>query len=228
MAEFRAGLLPEKGLVKHSFVSAVISATQFDAAGLIGQGNSDFIGWNVYVLRKGTGTGAAPQGEQQIATAFINATGRVTCPAFTAPLAVGDEIMMIHPNIGSGLLSQINKLAGQTPVTGTTTANWNAAAQDIVTIGAAGVRYKVHSAIIGIQNLIGNITIRMYISINGVQRQIFPVPLLTTFNVATDPPGVPVINSTFGIANTLRITAQSDNAADNGQAVTYEYFLEAM
>jgi hypothetical protein len=47
-----------------------------------------------------------------------------------------------------------------------------------------------------------------------------------TFSPATgDSPGVPIINSPFGIANELTITAQSDNIADNGAAIDFEYML---
>ena len=124
---------------------------------------------------------------------------------------------------------QLGNLHGQTPVSGTITQNWNTAEMNVVVIGAASTRYKVQSAIVDISALIGNITLRMYISVNGVQREIFPAKSGTTFNVpAGDAPGVALINGTYGIANILTITAQSDNVADNGQAIGYEYFLEAM
>jgi hypothetical protein len=101
-------------------------------------------------------------------------------------------------------------------------------AQTVCVIGASGVRYKVHSLIIDISLLIGNITPRMFISVNGNQRQIFPPTLVTPFVVGTNAPGIALINGTFGIANALTVTAQSDNIADNGIAIGFEYFLEAM
>ena len=122
----------------------------------------------------------------------------------------------------------IPNLAGLTPVAAPVVANWQAAEQTIITIGAAGIRYKVQSLIVNISALVGNVTLRMYISVNGVQRQIFP-PKPTTFNVpGGDGPAIALINGTFEIANVLRITAQSDNAGDNGANIDYEYALEAM
>jgi hypothetical protein len=124
---------------------------------------------------------------------------------------------------------QINFLHGQAPVSGAVIGNWNTGETTIVTIGAAGARYKVQSAVVDISALVGNITLRMYISVNGVNKQIFPAKSGTTFSVpAGDAPGIALINGTYGIANVLTITAQSDNAADNGKAIGYEYFLEAM
>jgi hypothetical protein len=113
-------------------------------------------------------------------------------------------------------------------IKGSTIANWNTAAANVCIVGAAAVSYKVHSLIIDISLLIGNITPRMFISVNGNQRQIFPPTLVTPFVVGTNAPGIALINGTFGIANALTVTAQSDNIADNGIAIGFEYFLEAM
>ena len=123
---------------------------------------------------------------------------------------------------------QLGKLHGQTPVQGTITQNWNTAEATVCIIGAAGTRYKVQSAITDISALVGNITFRMYITVNGVLRQIFPPVLASTVISGTNCAGIALINGTFGIANALQITAQSDNIADNGKAIGFEYFLEAM
>ena len=69
---------------------------------------------------------------------------------------------------------QINLLHGLTPVSSSITANWHAAAANICVVGAAGVRYKVHSLIVDISALVGNFTPGMFISVNGVKKQIFP------------------------------------------------------
>jgi hypothetical protein len=75
---------------------------------------------------------------------------------------------------------------------------------------------------------IGNITPRIWITVNGVLRQIFPPTLVNPYIIGTNAPGIALINGTFGIANALIITAQSDNIADNGVAIGFEYFLEQM
>jgi hypothetical protein len=123
---------------------------------------------------------------------------------------------------------QINLLHGLAPVPGSVTANWNTAEQTLCVVGSAGARYKVHSLITDITGTVGNITFRMYISVNGVQRQIFPPVLASTVISGTNCPGIALINGTFGIANALTVTAQSDNVADNGKAIGFEYFLEQM
>ena len=102
---------------------------------------------------------------------------------------------------------------------GTTTQNWQAAEQNITTIGSAGVLQKVHSLILDVTGLAGNITVRLYHNINGVERQSYS----QTFALAIDGPGLWIINGTLAITGAVRVTAQSDNAADNGQAIGWEY-----
>jgi len=124
--------------------------------------------------------------------------------------------------------TQTDKLAGAATVTDSVTQNWQAAEQDMVTIGANGVSYKLHMCLIDISALAGNISIRAYHQINGAERRIFPVPANTTFTAAASAPGIPLIDTSGVITEALRVTVQSDNAADNGQPVGYEYKLEAM
>jgi hypothetical protein len=49
-----------------------------------------------------------------------------------------------------------------------------------------------------------------------------------SFNAATEPPGLPIINGTWATHDVIRVSLQSDNAADNGQTVDYDCLLEAM
>jgi hypothetical protein len=121
--------------------------------------------------------------------------------------------------------TQTDKLAGAAPVAGNTTANWQAAEANVVSIGANDVKNKVHDLTLSIHNLVGTtITVRLYKQVNGVERKCYEQP----FNATTDPPGLPIINGTWGIHEVLRCTLQSNNAADNGKAVDYDYMLEAM
>jgi hypothetical protein len=123
--------------------------------------------------------------------------------------------------------TQILKLAGQS-VSGVVVGNWQAAETNLITLGANDTRYKVHALNVQILGLVGVITIRMYTQVNGVERQIFPDPLLTTFTVALDGPAISVINGTFGISEALRVTIQSTAVADNGVALAYDATIEAM
>jgi hypothetical protein len=137
--------------------------------------------------------------------------------------------MSLLINVNSGILSQIktqtDKLAGAAPVTGSATQDWQTAEADVVSIGEAGVSNKVQDLSLNISNLAGTIIIvRLYKNINGVERKVYE----QSFNAATDPPGLPIINGTWATHDVIRVSLQSDNVADNGQAVDYDCLLEEM
>jgi len=116
------------------------------------------------------------------------------------------------------------KIRGEAPISGSVVANWNATESDIVSIGAAGKRHLIHSLLLDIDGFVGIVTVRLYITINGTERQSYS----QNFSVAADGPGLWVINGTIGIHGVLRVTAQSDNAADDGKPIGYTYMLEVM
>ena len=121
--------------------------------------------------------------------------------------------------------AKLDKLAGEEPVTGSVTSAWNTAESDVVSIGAEGTRYKLHSLLLGIHNLVGIvITVRMYMPVNGNERKVYE----QTFNATTDPAGLWLVNGTIGIHQALRVTLESNAAADNGKEVDYDFMLEAM
>ena len=137
--------------------------------------------------------------------------------------------MSLLINVNSGILAQIktqtDKLAGAAPMTGSATQDWQTAEADVVSIGEAGVSNKVQDLSLNISNLVGTlIIVRLYKNINGVERKLYE----QSFNAATDPPGLPIINGTWATHDVIRVSLQSDNAADNGQAVDYDFMLEAM
>ena len=137
--------------------------------------------------------------------------------------------MSLLINVNSGILAQIktqtDKLAGAAPMTGSATQDWQTAEADVVSIGEAGVSNKVQDLSLNISNLVGSlIIVRLYKNINGVERKLYE----QSFNAATDPPGLPIINGTWATHDVIRISLQSDNAADNGQAVDYDFMLEVM
>lgn len=124
-----------------------------------------------------------------------------------------------------GIKGQTDKLAGDAPGQGSTTADWQTAEADVVSIGNAGTRVKIHDLTLSIHNLVGTqITIRLYKRVNGTERKVYD----QSFDATVDPPGLPVINGTWAIHDSLRATLQSNNAADNGKAADYDCVLEAM
>jgi outer membrane murein-binding lipoprotein Lpp len=125
----------------------------------------------------------------------------------------------------AALEAKLDKLAGEMPVAGSSTASWNAAESDVVAIGANDTKYKLHSLLLSMYNLVGTvITVRLYMQVNGVERKVYE----QTFDATADPPGLWVVNGTVGIHEVLRVTLQSNSAADDSQAVDYDYMLEAM
>jgi len=121
--------------------------------------------------------------------------------------------------------AKLDKLAGGEPVTGPVTAAWNTAESDVVSVGAADTRYKLHSLLVSIHNLAGTvITARMYMAVNGNERKVYE----QTFNAAADPAGLWLVNGTIGIHQVLRVTLESDSPADNDKEVDYDFMLEAM
>lgn len=66
--------------------------------------------YNAFVFSDAAGTGAAPEGEQQSVTAYAP-DGTFTTLPFTQPVAVGDDILLLHPNISTSvfvILAAIN------------------------------------------------------------------------------------------------------------------------
>jgi len=121
--------------------------------------------------------------------------------------------------------ARTDNLAGETPGSGSSVADWQAAEADIISLGVDDTRYKLHSLLLSIHNLVGTvITVRLYTKVKGAERKVYE----QAFNAAIDPPGLWLVNGTVGIHQALRLTLQSNDAADNGKTVDYDYLLEMM
>lgn len=225
-----------QGLCYRGIVTAVPGANQFTIQTLAGLGVNSFVDlsginpYQAFVKTNGGGGGAAPQGEHQAITGYATLTGNFSANAFTVPIAVGDEVLIIHP-----FLARIMNSAGAPGTNGNLAANWNSgvgtsgqAGADLVTIGAPLTPNKLHALIVGIAALAGNVNIKLFADVNGVDTMIFP-PKTTTWNIAAgDSPGVAVVNGTIGLRNALRVEVFSDLPADDAQVVSYDFLLEHM
>lgn len=141
------------------------------------------------------------------------------------PADPASQVLTASAAQATDIESQTDKLAGAVPVTGSATQNWQTAEANVVSIGVANTRNKVHDLSLNIANLVGkDITVRLYKKVNGVERKVYE----QAFNATTDPPGLPIINGSWATHDIIRITLQSNNAADNGKAVDYDCMLEAM
>ena len=119
----------------------------------------------------------------------------------------------------------LEQLHGEEPVSGSSTAEWQTAEADVVSIGEEDARFKIHDLTLSIHNLAGDqITVRLYKPVSGLERCCYE----QVFDATSDPSGLPIINGTWALHGVLRVTLESNNAADNGKAVDYDYMLEAM
>ena len=131
------------------------------------------------------------------------------------------------------LEAKLDKLAGEIPVSGSVTGNWNSGTAtsgelgaDVVTIGVDDTRYKLHSLLINVSSLQagGKVTVKLFMQVNGTERKVFE----EEFSKGTDPDGLWIVNGTVGIHEALRVEAETNKAADDGAAIEYDYMMEAM
>jgi hypothetical protein len=131
------------------------------------------------------------------------------------------------------LQAELGRLRGEDPASGSITASWQSgtatsgeAGADLITIGASNTKYKIHSLVVNISALTGGavIVLKLFLKVNGTERKVYH----QSFTKGTDPDGLWIVNGTVGIHDAIRVELQSDNAADNGKAVEYDYMLEVM
>jgi hypothetical protein len=121
--------------------------------------------------------------------------------------------------------TQTDKLRGETPGTGSVIGDWQIGEVEVVSVGAANTRYKLHSLLLSVHDLAGTvITVRLYMKVRNTERKVYE----QTFNAVTDPAGLWIVNGSVAIYQALRVTLQSNEAADNGKEVDFDYLLEAM
>ena len=152
--------------------------------------------------------------------------------AYTGPVGgaaqddnVKASLDLAHTDLDT-IITATDKLAGATPSVGTATQNWNTAEADIVSIGANDTNNKLHSLVLSIDEITAAsiITIRMYMQTNGVERKVYD----QDYTKDSDPDGLWIVNGTVGIHEVLRVTAESDTAADDGKNIDYDVMLEVM
>lgn len=92
--------ITQQGLVYFGDVTTYTNATTFASTDLGGRENDYFKNWYVYCVRDAGGAAAAPQHEYRLITDYTgDATGVFVHNAFSAIMAVGDQVMLIHPAI---------------------------------------------------------------------------------------------------------------------------------
>ncbi len=91
------------GLSFRAVVTGLGGANQFSCGTLAGVGAGAFVDavapYRCFVFIKGDGTMTAPHGQTQDVTAYVTGTGMFTTNPFTAAVAVGDTVIVMHPRI---------------------------------------------------------------------------------------------------------------------------------
>ena len=107
------------GLVFRGTVTTYTDTTHFKVSSFPAYGNAadfpdDFFkDYNAYVVWDSAGGGSAPQGETQAITGYTSADGTFTNDAFTTPLEAGDEILLIHPSLGTAsIIADLEEIKG--------------------------------------------------------------------------------------------------------------------
>ena len=243
------GVGTTRGLVYYGVVTAIPGANQFTIPTLAGFGDTAFVDWTAYVFWDTAGVDAAPQREQQAIATYDSATGIFSTGAFTAPVGVGDIILILHPRIAdiTTILTKVNDLiseAGLVIAEGTVTANWNTAfgtsgeaGEDL--LGGASAQSAIpsktllHSLLLDVLALTDTalIDVKLFMKVNGNERKVydqeFTVP--TTVGVETPPPdtlGLWIVNGTLALHADLRVEVYSDR--NELVAIGYTYVTGAI
>ena len=109
-----------QGLVYYGKVTTYTDTTHFKVSGLAGFGNDYFNNFRVYVVRDAAGAGAAPQGQMQPVSDYVSSDGTFVHTAFTIPLAVNDEVLILHQRVAE-IKDLIDRLGTAADAAGTTT-----------------------------------------------------------------------------------------------------------
>ena len=150
-------------------------------------------------------------------------------------MPIWGDILGYIKTLIDAIKAQTDKLAGATPVVGTTanmnlyagaTATSGEVGADLVTIGANDTKNKVLSLLIDTTSITAAalITVRMYMQINGTDRKVYH----QTFVMGTDTVGLWIIQAAVGIHKALRVEMQSSAAGDTSRTIGYDYQLEVM
>lgn len=210
-------------LAKYARVTAVTSATVFTCDGLVGSG-SELIGYSACVLRDAGGAGAAPQGQKQLVTAFVGTSGQITIAAgYTAPIAVGDDLLLLHPSVASSF-----NLAGVS-LPGVHAHADDLLWQQVFEFNPLTNRRKVHSIWMDFVNFaaaLQTVAYRLSYQIDGVNYRIFDTNAAAPWTIAMDDGVLIAVNS--AIDHPFRLEIQKTVAEGAPRNVPYEIIYEDM
>ena len=89
--------ITQQGSIFFGDVTTFTDLNNFESTDLAGREDDFFIGWYVFCARDDGGAAAAPQGEYRLITDYGSAGGTFEHNAFSAVMAAGDQVQIIHP-----------------------------------------------------------------------------------------------------------------------------------
>ncbi len=232
----------QQGLIFFGDVTTFTDLNNFASTDLAGRENDFFRGWYVMCVRDDGGAAAAPQGEYRLITDYTNA-GAFEHNAFSAVMAAGDQVQIIHP-----MLYEILTIRGGPETLESLDAELDAMLDlgdgDVLTLVMDGTEQTLYettgSAFIyeflglwidwtGLNaGALEDTSIRFYLKVDGanyrlVSTEVFlaaavPVPAVTMHprNATTD-----VVPATQYFKQDLRITAQQGAIGGGWNTLTY-------
>jgi len=151
------------GLSFYGEVTEVVDETHFKSDDLKGLNDNFFRYYSVYVVRDAAGGGAAPQKERQPVSAYTSSDGTFTHTAFTTPLAVGDEVLILQPYAGEyidKIYSNLGDFAGQTnlkTLLAVLGSGWDTANKNMYTLLITDLLSHASHGLVALKVLLDNI-----------------------------------------------------------------------
>lgn len=203
-------LTSTQGLFYRGEVIDIPGANQFTSTDLVGFGNTAFVNWWVFVFHDAGGAGAAPQGEARLVTAYVSATGVFTHNAFSAPLAAGDIVLILHPWLYGAIIRS----------TDATYSHPSGVAEQVAFTITPLYPLKILTIYLDLVNLTQNATIRIQTQIDGATYR-----RIETFNWTTGMDDGVYFRG-IAIDTPLQVTIQSAVAEGAPRDIPYRYFEE--
>ena len=198
------------GLVMGGEVTDIPGADQFTIPALADLGEGKFADatapYYAFVSRDADGAGAAPQGEVQQVTGYDSAAGTFTTNAFTVPVDVGDEVLIIHPKLA-------NMVTGQSGTQATSNV--------LATIGSAieGTGPFSVSGFISLHNMQAG---DAFLVLEEIRDQDGVTYREYARNIYSDVQTSPMIHFTEKVCTGMRVQIQRTAGVDRD--VTYQFF----
>lgn len=216
-----------QGLVYYGKVTmaTMLPIPHFEVSGLTGFGDNYFKDFRVYVVRDAAGAGAAPQGEMQPVTSYGSSAGSFTHPQFTIPLAVDDEVLILHQRIAEikDLIDRLGAFTGTDnlkAILGAYTAAAPLKAAIDAIKGAIGIFHEQADTVVNITAIAASETDVLNLAAAGTRYIVRSLRLK-----CADPGANTVTIRLYGLVNDV-LTEVDSFVIDTGNFGTYQSLMD--